>query len=344
MVEAERQRLIDLARAQGATDDEVAEALATGELGALALERALYPRGNLVPFTDAVAEAGIDPDDASRFFRSLGFPDPSLNPPLLSPPEVELLKIMVGVGLELLGRDATDQIARVVGSATFRIAESVVDAFRLQAEVPQQEAGVAYSEIATGFVDVAKEIVPKFGSAIGALFMRHMIEVIYSNWSVDEGGGAITLQRTVGFADLVGYTASATALSGRELAAIVDRFEERVATAVARHDGRLVKLIGDEAMFVADSPDIGCAIAEDLVGEFGEGIRVGLAQGSVVTLRGDYYGEVVNLASRLTAASAPGTVLVAASVTSDSQAERFEFAGDFVLKGFRDPVSAYRLR
>lgn len=344
MAEGERQRLIDLARGQGASEDEIAEALATGELGALALERALYPRHELVPFAEAVTQAGIDPDDAARFFRSLGFPDPMASPPHLSAPEVELLEIMVGVGLELLGRDATDQIARVVGSATFRIAESVVDAFRLQAEVPQQEAGVAYSEIAEGFVTVAKEMVPKFGAAIGALFMRHMLEVIYSNWSVDEGGGAITLDRTVGFADLVGYTATATDISGRELAAIVDQFEARVASAVALHQGRMVKLIGDEAMFVTESPGDACAIARTLVGEFGDGIRVGIARGSVVTLRGDYYGEVVNLASRLTGASPPGTALAGESVIADPSAGDFESAGDFALKGFRDPVPAYRLR
>lgn len=344
VIDEEREKLIALARAHDATDEEIAEALGTGELGALALERALYPRADLVSFEDAAKEAGIEPDDAARFFGSLGFPDPRANPPLLSRPEVELLTLMAGAASQILGWQATHQIARVVGSATARVAESVVDAFRLQSEVPQQEAGVPYSDIAAGYVEIAKDMAPKFGDALGALFQRHMIGVIYSNWSVDEAREAITIERVVGFADLVGYTASATAASAGALAAMVDDFEERVAHAVSRHGGRVVKLIGDEAMFVVEDPAQAGPIALELVAEFGAGIRVGMAHGSAVTLRGDYYGEVVNLASRLTGVADPGTVLMSESLALLRGPDGAEPVGPLVLKGFKDAVPAFRLR
>jgi hypothetical protein len=43
-------------------------------------------------------------------------------------------------------------------------------------------------------------------------------------------------------------------------------------------------------------------------------VRVGLAYGSLLTIEGDYYGPVVNLASRIVKIAIPGTVLVSDEV------------------------------
>jgi len=47
-------------------------------------------------------------------------------------------------------------------------------------------------------------------------------------------------------------------------------------------------------------------------------LRIGLAAGPVLSRDGDYYGPVVNLASRLTEAAAPGEVLVPAALREES--------------------------
>ena len=65
-------------------------------------------------------------------------------------------------------------------------------------------------------------------------------------------------------------------------------------------------------MFVAMDPVAGCELALALMTEFtDDGIqpRGGLAYGDVVARQGDYYGEVVNLASRLADLAIPGEVL-----------------------------------
>ena len=75
---------------------------------------------------------------------------------------------------------------------------------------------------------------------------------------------------------------------------------------------RTLKTLGDEIMFVTADPESGAEVALRLVHEqdpMVPGMRAGLATGDVVTRRGDVYGSVVNLASRLTDEALPGTVL-----------------------------------
>ncbi len=119
----------------------------------------------------------------------------------------------------------------------------------------------------------------------------------------------------VGFADMVGFTVLSQHLGDAELAAIVARFEELAHDTVVALGGRVVKMIGDEVMFVVESPvnaaRIGLSLAEAYAGdELLSDVRVALAVGPTLVQEGDLYGPVVNLASRLVAVAHPGTVLV----------------------------------
>ena len=77
----------------------------------------------------------------------------------------------------------------------------------------------------------------------------------------------------------------------------------------------MVKTVGDEVLFVVDDPRDAAEIAVLLTepGRRGQGLpalRVGLAEGRVLSRFGDVYGPVVNLAARLTSLARPGTALV----------------------------------
>ena len=73
-------------------------------------------------------------------------------------------------------------------------------------------------------------------------------------------------------------------------------------------------------------------------------MRVGLAAGHVLSVFGDVYGPDVNLASRLVAVGDASTVVVSEVVrTACANAFRFDALPPLSLKGFVDPVTAYRL-
>jgi len=135
------------------------------------------------------------------------------------------------------------------------------------------------------------------------------------------------LVRSVGFADLVSFTALVRRLSEHDLARVVQRFEALASDVVTAHGGRVIKTVGDEVLFVAIGAGPAAAIALDLVEAMADDdvlpdVRVGMASGQVLSRLGDVFGTTVNTASRLTAVAKPGTVVVddvlAASLASMS--------------------------
>jgi len=157
--------------------------------------------------------------------------------------------------------------------------------------------------------------------------------------------------RSVGFADLVSFTALVRRLSERQLAQVVQRFEALASDVVTGHGGRVVKTVGDEVLFVTLGAAPAGAIALDLVQAMGDDdflpdVRVGMAFGPIVSRLGDVFGTTVNRASRLTAVARPGTVLVddalAASLASLSGFEMTPMRRR-PLRGI-GPVTPWRLQ
>jgi adenylate cyclase len=346
----EMAELVDYLRDGGATEDEIAEALRLGAPGELALELVLVRgQGTPVAWDDVVAGGRLTPDDAARFWRALGFPDPRLAQPILGAAEAETLEAIGGTGAELFGTESILQFARVLGSAMALIAETLVDAFRIDIEVPQRDAGTRYMEIVRGYSAIADEMLPRFAAAMDAVLRRHIVNAARGMWAVDEERSTVTRETAVGFVDLVGYTATSRALTPRQLTVAVGEFDGRVSALISDAGGRLVKLIGDEAMFVVDDVVAACELALALAAAFDDDdevppVRVGLAFGPVVSIRADYYGEVVNLAARLVKAAEPSSAVVSASVR-DAVGDAFDLRPLPLqgLKGFEEPVEAFVL-
>jgi adenylate cyclase len=343
-------RLERAVRAWGATDEEVAEARRSQSWGDLALDLAVRPPGPVVTFAEAAERAGLAVDEAARFWRALGFPDPSRSSVTLPPDAFEVLALVGGAGRGLLGEEATLALARVMGGATSRMAQAVVDVFRARYEAPQLAAGVSYPDVVEGYVGLAREILPPFVDAMGALFVRHLVAVAYGAWSSDAEGAATQRDVVVGFADLVGYSTVSRTLTPGRLVAVVDEFEHVVGEAAAAHGGRVVKLIGDAAMFAADDAVSGCRLALEVAARVASSeqlppVRVGLAAGAVVSRNGDLFGDVVNLASRLVAVADEGSVVADEAVRGRVGAElEFELLPPRSLKGFGSATTAYRVR
>ena len=312
----DRLELIRHAIAHGATVEQMAASPNLGEL-ALDLNLRSGPRSTLA---DVMANLGAEWAPAQRLLMALDLPiDPDQQ---ITEAEAAALELLVMVSRDLFGEEATVQVARVAGNAMARLAEVLVATFRLRLELPRRAAGTGDYEVVKEYSDIADRLLPEFIWTLETLLRRQIVAVAERMWSTDDERAAVTLPRTVGFVDLVGYTEVSATMSAGELSSVLAEFDERVANVVRRGGGQVVKTIGDEALFVAEAGLDGCQIALRLAEEFGHGrlpaVRVGLAAGEVLSIFGDVYGPDVNLAARLVAVADPSNVVVSEQVRTDS--------------------------
>ena len=161
----------------------------------------------------------------------------------------------------------------------------------------------------------------------------------------------LTKMRSVGFADLVNFTALVRRMSERDLARLVSRFEALSADVITAHGGRLIKTVGDEVLFTTVGAAPAAAIALDLVEAMAQDdllpdVRCGMARGPIISRLGDVFGTTVNRASRLTAVAQAGTVLVDATMARElASLSGFELTGQRrrILRGV-GPVTPSLLR
>lgn len=146
-------------------------------------------------------------------------------------------------------------------------------------------------------------------------------------------------QITVCFADIVGWTELSEEAEEAHIGTVADRLGS-LATDLLRPPVRVVKMIGDAAMFVSPEEGPLLDLAIDLVDaaeaddEFPQ-LRAGLASGLAIGRWGDWYGRPVNLASRVCSRARPGSVLVTEPIaeTCEGDGYRFSAAGEKRLKG-----------
>jgi adenylate cyclase len=297
---------------------------------------------------EAAAQAGLEPDEARNVWHTVGVAVGEDDEAAFAPNEVQVLHFYAA-GSELFGATAVLQALRVIGSAFVRIAEAEVAVLRLAFEVPFIEAGGSDLDITDGYERLTAMMLPAVEGVFSGLHRIHLARASRRRWTVDEANAATLAQVAVGFADLAGFTSLSGRVSPSELAGIVDTFDEHVSELVLTHGGQVVKLIGDEVMFAADDVADGLRIARALAAglpgiEDLPAVRVGAACGEVLNRDGDYYGSVVNLASRLVALAEPGEVLVDDALAAAAGADAVEAMTAVEVKGFPEPVTAYRLR
>jgi class 3 adenylate cyclase/tetratricopeptide (TPR) repeat protein len=166
------------------------------------------------------------------------------------------------------------------------------------------------------------------------------------------------------FADLVDSTRLADAADAEDTREILARYYETARQVVDRYGGTIEKFIGDAVMAVWGAPTAREDDAEravraaldlvDAVGRLDVGIpggiqlRAGVVTGeAAITVGAEGHGlvagDVVNTASRLQSAAAPGAVLVGeATFRAADESIVFEPAGEQALKGKAAPVAVWR--
>ena len=323
----------------GATPKRIRAAAEAGHLPGLAADLVLTAGAELTA-RQVAAQVGTTVDVVVDTWRTLGVPvDPDA--PAFSAADLELVRGIVV--LEGFGGHEGDELLRIVGSALGRVADAAVSVYVQEVETDMHAAGATSLEMARDNATTAAMAL-QLGAALGTLFTHHLRGAIARQRQAQTGLSERVLMRlAIGFVDLVGFTPLAEELPARELLAVITSLEARAFEVAAACGGRVVKHIGDEIMFVALDPVAGCetvlALMRDLDAR-GINPHGGLAFGEVVTRHGDYYGPVVNLASRLADEAIPGEVLADPAVAVAVQVDGlvFEPAGRRLLKGFSEPV------
>lgn len=300
--------------AAGATDEEIDRAVADDVLDLLAVDRLLVPAPRCFTQRQVAEATGMPVDLLRRLWRALGFLDVAEDEEAFTDLDIGAVRLFHElVALGAADSETAVQMARVIGSSMARIAEAEV-----QADTAGLLSGAEDSVLAAeAFAEVADATVPAMARLLEFVWRRHVQAATRRTMllRVRAGGSATSPELAVGFADMVGFTLLSQHLSEDELASVVRRFEEISHDIVMSFGGRVVKMIGDEVMFVVEdvvaAARIGLGLAEayaddDLLSD----VRVGLAVGPVLMREGDYYGPTVNMAHRIVNIGNPGTVIM----------------------------------
>jgi adenylate cyclase len=285
-----------------------------GSFVLLAIEQMALGQELEFDLAEACARAGLPEEELRHIWRSLGFPDPPPGERLFTQVDVANLTSVA----ELLHSGVIDPevaygMTRVIGSSMARVASALVDAVSARAEKALREGGPLDSSLLEPLAEEGDAFLESFPAILDQVWRRHLQAAVRRRLlrtESDESNGVV-----VGFADLVGFTALAQQVSDEELAEVVDQFERLAYDVVVAGGGRVLKMIGDEVMFLVEDPVAAAEIALGLsdasrdAAELSD-VRVGLALGPVLEREGDAYGPTVNLASRITSIAYPGAVVV----------------------------------
>lgn len=349
---ADRAALLAYLEEEGCSLEEMKAADARGRLFALAGDRRIFPQAEVWTLSELASCLGERLEEVEMVWRAYGLvvpQDPEVA--VAGPADLEPVRTFFLVR-SVLGVEPALAMARVCGSAMARVGDAASASVRSQAG--QLNVAISGSEVMTARAyGETTRIVDRMSGVLDVLLRHHLqaarrhFEQSESNDIVGERG----VRMGVGFADLSGFTRTSAAMPMEDLSRLLSGLEDISADVVGRGGGRVVKYIGDAVMFVAPRLEQLLEIAVSLsehpaAAAVGMPVRVGIAFGTLLAQEGDYFGPMVNLASRLVALAEPGTVLAEASLLD--KADPTAFTHDAVhsvdVRGWDEPVAVARLR
>jgi len=342
----DRLALLEWLSARGARLDQMVRAHREGWLEGLGADLALHPAQELT-LPEIASLAGLTSARVQEIRLAAGLPPIDPEERVFSKDDARGYAAF-GPAAQLLGEQAARRFTRIAGSSLARIAEAAVSLFRVHIEGPLRNAQV--SEVALAEANAQSiETLHLIPVALQALFKGHFDAAMRRLRESRPGKSVDTARLAIGFVDLVGFTSLSRSMEPRDLAEMIEGFEDTAHEVATAHHGRVVKLIGDEVMFVAVDATAACEIALTIVERVAHDAcitpRGGLAFGELIFRGGDYFGPLVNLAARLAELAVPSELLVTPEVAVHARSDRlrFEPAGRRLPKGFDAPVALLTL-
>jgi adenylate cyclase len=249
---------------------------------------------------------------------------------------------------------AVERLLRVQGDSTRRIADQEGAWWLSEVVGPALEAGKGLDDISNP--ELSGQAAPLAEAAVLAMYHAQQARA----WTANIIGGLeVALARAglhsrlerppaVCFLDITGYTRLTQERgddAAAELAATLGRLVQRSSV---QHGGKPIKWLGDGVMLYFGDPGRGVHAALEMVDRLADAglppAHVGLHAGPVLFQEGDYFGQTVNLTSRIADYARPGEVLVSQAVADapHDEAIAFQNIGEVELKGVSTPVQLLR--
>ncbi|MGZ5290645.1 MAG: adenylate/guanylate cyclase domain-containing protein, partial [Actinomycetota bacterium] len=264
---------------------------------------------------------------------------------------VPFIELQVSAGFR---HASIERLLRVDGDSTRRIAEQEAAWWNAEVIAPALAAGKSPAEVANS--EFADRSTPLAEQAVLAMYRMHQARA----WTANIIEGFELMMETAGihsrlermpaicFLDITGYTRLTQERGDDAAADLATTVARLVQRSSVQHRGKPIKWLGDGVMFYFGDPGLGVRSALEMVDGLAEAglppAHVGLHAGPVLFQEGDYFGQTVNLSSRIADYARPGEVLVSKAVTDASKEEGLAFGdiGAVELKGVAGTVHLLR--
>jgi len=271
-------------------------------------------------------------------------------------PIADFIQIQVGAGFNPL---SIERLIRVQGDSLRRMADSEAEWWRVEMVEPALKAGRSPDAESAG--EFSAQLSGLAETAIMAMYHLHQTR----SWTGNIISGFESVLAAAGlhsrlehppamcFLDITGYTRLTQERGDEAAAALAATLRRLVQRASVQHGGRPVKWLGDGVMFHFPDPGPGVVAALEMVdGVADAGLppaHVGLHAGPIIFQEGDYYGQTVNVASRIAEYARPSEVLVSQAVVdavaaADALGATFTSIGPVELKGVAGAMGLYAVR
>jgi adenylate cyclase len=263
---------------------------------------------------------------------------------------VDLLETGLGAGIRAV---AMQQMLRTQADGTRRIAETESAMWQAEVVGPAMQRGMRADEILGDPIGdrmaalSERSVLAMYHLQQGRAWTENLIEGIEAQMSAAGLHRRLAHPPAMCFLDISGYTRLTQERGDAAAAQLAEELGGLVRQASVHHGGRAVKWLGDGVMLHFPNPGSGVVAALEMVDSIvGAGLppaHVGLHAGPVIFQEGDYYGQTVNLASRIADYAQAGEVMVSRSVVdaADGSAVDFREVGPVQLKGVAGAMPLY---
>ncbi len=341
---------------------DIAQAVRSGHLSLSWFGGLLPPAPRLrnQTYEELADTLGLSFDLVSRIFALDGLATPPRDAQIRDD-DARVLEQLAS-SFEAFGRDerALMASARYFGDNMRRIAESEIEFFRKEIVEPLLASGRTPREVVETGNQLAQILRPIVNDTLLWLHRRHvdalLIQVLVemAEASLQEAGvemRPLAQSPAMAFLDLSGFTRLTDASGDEAALALATSLAEFVKNETAAYRGKVVKLLGDGVMFHFEDAHDAVRCALGLVAKApGLGLppaRVGVEVGPVVFRDGDYFGQTVNVAARITDHAAAGEVLVSEAVVhaiANANDIVFSELGPVALKGVAGRIPLFEAR